>query len=1137
MPDQDTGNDLHNSRTKQAGRSERENLPSPNFIQADISHKLPLPLDKIDGITKDKATVDIKINENPQTDENLYENMESCALENSVIEETVQDKSVNLSDSALTLNKVTLDENYCDDESEDSEAESEKVIEYTDDDLDEVLLDSEEETKNDMASNPSKTLCTEVESNSEFNSKSETPPIKSSEDHYLPMSPRKISKSEPAHQTIIKSLDTLELSLIHYSEDNPYVEMNLRNEDDDMRNYEIVCVNNGKVEPLYMELSNVSSTSISTNEKGNSKNKSLTDTASHFADTKEHTLKRASKNRKSHKKEYCNESKQTARKSSSNVSNSDCSDADDEESKDISLDTPFNRFSISDTFRPASYYLIGSRSTSDIQDSSDSEIMCTAHASSSSPPELSNEALSKYVLEKLDKSNLAQDNSILKMLTNETQSTAKRKTTSLMIHGSKTSLHDTLTRGEKIRNNRACLSSNSNIADLQTTLASASLLEHYNSNRSIETDSLLSYNADRGSSRLSLESDISSNKFEMAQSNISSDVASLNESDTAIELRRPIDCRNLEMIMKRRPLSDDSFFELEESGEAKTSNFDQCNNVNLDNYLDTLQQEPLPPRKIDDTHYIGQPCNVQSTSSSSNVKDNVVRAANLQSSTHVRCSSTPASKTSDLPVEGRFKSMERRPKTIYDQNSGYTGSQSSCSSVGTSKPSISYYSKGYEQKSPNKNINNVVLSDKIREFDGEKNTSGSGNDANASCSTTGFHSRESSNEHSAPYYYSDLSSQEHLNLLPISHYLKNTNLHRKLNNQRRRGPLNKKNEISHIHNPIRSSSSLLLNDAELSAAARSVSVEFLCAADKDPEIDMKNIYESTIMKESKIPESMSSLMSTFGCKSNSHNNFTEELASNDKSSLNLLRRSDPIPQPQVVVDKACPQSDGSTSKFHLEDPRDARAYENVLCQGDKVWDEDSLWRDNLRRASHRHARSMDDLDVLPNDIPTTSITVCGMNSLKHNKKQASKKITRNVTYVNTDFQNQIVNRFTNETISVSQDRVDIDEKIGDNDVYVSLAKNADPLQEQSDEGVYEQLALENSERKSLEKETENQGDYQKKNKKKFEIDREKLRQWDLMSSGLMKGGAVLLRGGGAGLGELFCSTDSGADSASNEGIF
>lgn len=72
-----------------------------------------------------------------------------------------------------------------------------------------------------------------------------------------------------------------------------------------------------------------------------------------------------------------------------NVDNkSDSSDADDEASKDMdSLDTPNHpRFSLSDSFRPASYYLGVSQTTQETQDSSDSELVSPPPIPTTPPP-------------------------------------------------------------------------------------------------------------------------------------------------------------------------------------------------------------------------------------------------------------------------------------------------------------------------------------------------------------------------------------------------------------------------------------------------------------------------------------------------------------------------------------------------------------------------------------------------------------------------------------------------------------------------------------------------------------------------------------------------------------------------------
>lgn len=1098
----------------QAGRSHRVNITSP-IIMRPITPHAPTEHD------------DIIENKNIKATENTYENVLCSAnpdpnLKCENDEDDYEDTSSKHEVSIESIKTEIMQDGY---ETHESEAESETQGEYTDNDLDEVLLETDtEDTEN-------KCLQFEVDSeeceinNAKENTEEklpETPPACSqAEEHYLPMSPRKISTIEPAHKTILQNLSVFDNSIPQGYEDNPYVEMNLGNEEEDMQTYEIVCVNNGKLEPVYMELNHFSSKENQLEDVAG-KTKCLLDTASNFADTKDLTLKRVSKNDKLSK------------------DRSDCSDADDEASKDMSLDTPFSRFSISDTFRPASYYL-RSKNIPSLQDCSDNEIFPPPPIPSSSPPcdELSDEALSKYILDKLDKSDLSQDNSILKMLTSENQNsnTIKRKTTSLMIYGSRTSIHDTLSRGEKIRNSRASLTNERKITETPSNLLTNSIHEHYTSS-SIETDSLRSYNADRGSSRLSLESDISS-KFEIAPSNLSSEVTSLNGSESAIDMRYSGGFRDLEMMIKRRPLSDDSILEL--AAEENPILNDVTTNVNLDRYLDNLQ----PGTSKSYNTMTGDSQSTVSIGETSNTKNNAMLAVHLPYPSHMRCSSTPVSHTSKLNSFEDRNNLGSPYNNASVLDSGYVALQSSCSPVGLPKSPISYYCKNYdEEKLLSKNLNNDVMADKIKQFDNEKLALKTGNETNASSTTTtGIHSRESSTEHSAPYYYSDLSSQEHINLLPTSHFLKNTNLHRKLNNQRRRGPLHKKNEISHIHNPIRNNQILMTDRSfELAASARSVSVEFLSAADKDPEIDLKNIYESSGGRNSKIPESMN-LISGLGCKRNTGNNCHVENSPPESiiAHRNSLNASTSIKMSNASMSSHC--SGNSSNTVYYDAEAEASAYENVMCQGEKHWDEDSLWRDNLRRVSHRHARSMDDLDTVPTETSLsgrTSIDVCGMNSIKRVKKNIANKISRNVTYVNTEIQNHVMRRRENNASFQSScpEEDEDDDKVDDNDIYVSLAENVALSIEHSDEGVYEQLAVESSENSLLPKQNSDMKNIQEMNRRKFEIDREKLRQWDLMSSGLMKGGVGRVRGCGAGVGtaDARCSTDTGTDSASNEGI-
>ncbi|XP_053615902.1 uncharacterized protein kmr isoform X2 [Plodia interpunctella] len=1104
-----SGTDVENSRDKQAGRSDRTNLTSHNITP--LATPYAPCTDDLDILKINYSSSDIEGNKNGLL-ENTYENIETTLSIPNITKTCNSNENIykgfNISENA---EKIEDNENVNEDhergyETHESEAESETQIEYTDNDLDEVLMDSDAEV--DSITNSKSTDVKSSEEghqidNVQSSKKPETPPVVLGEDHYLPMSPRKTSTIELTHQMVLQNLSVFNDTMPVNYEDNPYVEMNIGNEEEDMQTYEVVCVSSGKVEPVYMELNLLNNDGKIDLDKPTTV---LFDSASNFADTKDHTVKRVSKTEKASKK-------------------SDGSDStDDEGTKDeLPIDIPFNRFSISDTFRPASYYLSRSRNDLVRKESSDSDILSPPPIPSSTPPyeELSDEALSKYVLEKLDKSDMSQDNSILKMLTNENQTLRRRKTTSLMIYGSRTSIHDTLTRGEKIRNSRASLpNERKKLNEESPKLLTPAILENYNSS-SIESDSLRSYNADRGSSRLSLESDISS-KFEMAPSNLSSEVASLNESELAIDLRYPMSSyQNIEMMLKRRPLSDDSIFEL--SASKLCLNNETTSNVDLDRYLDKLQ--PIGESQ----HHQGSDINISTPESSVTHKDNNTLRTAQPPHVHIRCSSTPVGNSCKIH-DNKHNNNHNKEQLILSN----TGSQNSCSSVGITKSPISYYTKGYdEEQLLSKNLNKDI-SDKIKQFESEKLALKSGNETNASSTSTGFHSRDSSTEHSAPYYYSDLSSQEHINVLPTSHFLKNTNLHRRLNNQRRRGPVYKKNEISHIHNPIHNNQIFTERSFELVESARSVSVEFLSAADKDPEIDMKNIYESSDGRHSKIPESMN-LISGLSCKRNSFYNNAEASSPDSNIGNRSAINTSSIQVSNTSMSSHCSGTSSNTVYYDAE--ADVGAYENI-CHGEKHWDEDILWRDNLRRVSHRHARSMDDLDTVESPL-MSRITgdMNGMNSIKRVKKSIPNKISRHVTYVNCDIQGQL--RMRESSANLQNSGFVEEEKSDDNDVYVSLAEDTEDNNIiPSDEGVYEQLAIDSSlgNARMLEMNSGIKSNTAVGNKKRFEIDREKLRQWDLMSSGLMKRGSGCVRGAGMGTNRTVCNMDTGTDNASNAGL-
>lgn len=160
------------------------------------------------------------------------------------------------------------------------------------------------------------------------------------EENYVTMTPKK-SILAP------KLMEQIE------QDENPYMEMSqsvdVLNE---QQPYEVVCFSEGKItEPVYMEV----------NQNAKNQNNIKTELPDIL---------------------------QSPQDKPGTDNKSDSSDADDEASKDMdSLDTPNNpRFSLSDSFRPASYYLGVSQTAQETQDSSDSELVSPPPIPRSPPP-------------------------------------------------------------------------------------------------------------------------------------------------------------------------------------------------------------------------------------------------------------------------------------------------------------------------------------------------------------------------------------------------------------------------------------------------------------------------------------------------------------------------------------------------------------------------------------------------------------------------------------------------------------------------------------------------------------------------------------------------------------------------------
>ncbi|XP_044740893.1 uncharacterized protein LOC123302148 isoform X2 [Chrysoperla carnea] len=159
---------------------------------------------------------------------------------------------------------------------------------------------------------------------------------------------------------------------------------------------------------------------------------------------------------------------------------------------------------------------------------------------------------------------------------------------------------------------------------------------------------------------------------------------------------------------------------------------------------------------------------------------------------------------------------------------------------------------------------------------------------------------------------------------------------------------------------------------------------------------------------------------TKGGKINNKNIYMDDPENWNKDNTEVVRRSYSL---EGLLQNVLKDNQKGYAKNINEIKKDVP--EEITNEGDRLWEEDGVWQENLRRASHRHARSLDDLQTV------TTVT-------------SHKKLTRDVTYVN--------------------------------DYVTSTLKDKD---------------------------------VKNRSNKSFIIDREKLRQWDLMSSA-----PVLSRSGG-----------------------
>lgn len=915
------------------------------------------------------------------------------------------------------------------------------------------------------------------------------------EEHYLPMSPRKaILDPNDENRPNPKMMETLFANLGH--EESSYVEMaqngigrsllgpspgveggrhdsgdySTLNDNSNAPHYEFVCVSDSKMEPVYMEVSQLAGEGEGegegerggkkrSGEKGRSRDGSRTDLPDILTALK-----------------------------------SDSSDADDESSKDLdSIDAPRHpRFSLSDTFRPASYYLGASRAMiAELHDSSDSELVSPPPIPTSPPP-----------LDELDSQEDTQESSSLEMKKVSPQVPVTR----------------TAEGGNNNNNNGKQQQGGQHIEG-----------GHHHRPPSRFSDATIS-SAFRDS-RISLES---------ASGSDSVVVADLASSRTAEEEAR-------HRQLKTRPVSEvcevlDSLDELESLG----SRFDGAS-IDLDRYLDELQardafnvdlfnakvtpgysniygfnegmmggvekptrkatmicHEPSrrlnrggvgnPPGFEDLESRYGNKMGSASSLPSMRVSDAAppshqhsqsftgdAHYENISSFSPLR--SSPAVRTPENESNGnhRLRIGSQSNLLSHSRESSYSLAASISTSMACQRPASAQSSSIHHHSPTGSNLtvgnatgtpppypdqqrfqnhhSRSASQDSARYSIVSNRRSSSSQDSthypspntvkpnpSAVCPQSYLpgeprpHSQQSS---AAPYYYSDLQASastvdtvaETREKPPIGH----TSRLPQLNNQRDDASAmnNKRNDIGRIVNPISRQPpppprQIQVDDIDearrIAAELRKTTCQLL-GDNKVDLVDKKNFYESDTLRRVKstdpLPDISSPEINTRNLyphglrdKSNGQQNrgeaFDASQTTSHRRSRSLEGLLDDVGLQNLVEQRNRSNRVATVQPTHTElhsssntntnnnnnNNNDTIAIDQVSpsttsnFNADDPWEQDFLWRESLRRVSLRNARSLDNLDNQP---PRQQATTAAPNT---DSKGARNKITRGATYVN-----------------------------------------------------------------------------------------------------------------------------------------
>ncbi|XP_063981156.1 uncharacterized protein Kmr isoform X3 [Diachasmimorpha longicaudata] len=955
-------------------------------------------------------------------------------------------------------------------------------------------------------------------------SNSSTPKIDdiNPEEHYLPMSPRKaILDPSNDDRTDSKMMESLFANLRH--EESSYVEMTQNGRGHSLlapsgdtkldsgdystleaSHYEFVCVADNKVEPVYMEVSQLGE-----------------------QDKKKSQITR--------KKDGSNGPMRGDLPDILTALKSDSSDADDESSKDLdSIDAPRHpRFSLSDTFRPASYYLSASRTIiAEMQDSSDSELVSPPPIPTSPPPLDDLETLEMQETLELKKSspqvpvnrdsrlhNNPETHRPPSRFSDDTISSTFRDSRISLESASGSDTQELRNSEEEERHRRMKRRPVSDgVCEVFDSLDELESLGNRFDGTSIDLDQYLeelqardAFNVDLYSKDLSYNSIYGFNENMLITDKVhktSNDIAKMNVSSNTLD--RPFNYNS------RTKTSSASSLPSMRVSDAPPSH-QHSQSFTGDIHYENVSFSPLN----------GSPaiCHEQEPNREDlRIKSRPQLSHSRDSSYSIISSSGPVASPTPSTMLPQMSYGHRNPSPYHDQRPHHH-------SRSASQDSTRYSLSPNRRSSSSQDFNHVASTSAgktsaqvaaLRNSPAVHPGHNPGNDQ----------ADNDNDQTGAPYYYSDL--QAGVNSIDaqsrsVQTFIAHTSRLPQLNNQRGdSNALNKRNDIGRLVNPIvrqiprRTEVDGIDEARRIAAELRKNSSQYL-VDNKSGLVDKRNVYEADTLRRVKsieplpdvsLPDVSNVNLYPQGLRDKSGSQtqlaadeiqgFMQFPQPTHRRSRSLEGLLDDVGLQNLVEQRNRDNRENRVSsvpptRMREEDEESAtstfiRINSDEPFQGEDTWEQDTLWRESLRRVSLRHARSLDNLDA-------PAVRPSGTTGSETPDARGRSKITRGATYVND---------------SVALQRLSSPVNVQERPRLVRRA-GVDGNQGQDDDGAYESLAMDRStggyiwdpENEAYKRQTDKTNHFldegnlppvQQPNRRSFELDREKLRQWDLMSS-------------------------------------